>query len=440
MKNDTQGTDTVTLELQDVDSFYGELQVLRKASLTVRRGEVVALFGPNGHGKSTLMKVIAGLHPPKAGSIRLNNHEIGGLNSDKIVEMGVALIPEGRHLFPEMSVMENLTMGAFNRSARKQMQTNFDVVFGLFPRLKERMNQLAATLSGGESRMLAVGRGMMSNASLLLFNTALKKMMENPKWDTACIFFLIGVGMVLENGILQIFGPRIKSIPRFLDGRLKWGYLRINWHDVALIIIVIAAFIVISYLLKKTWPGMERIHAYYLIFAVFLVILVIIHRIVHSNTGLAFQAMRDDEELALSLGVNLYFEKIKVFAVCSFFTGVMGGVYVHYLSSISPATNSLESFMLAMCMIFLGGLGRFPGAVIGALFLTFTNEFLQLTGTLRPLLIGGIICVLILYLPKGFMQIVDWIDRKIGKRSSNSPMKPGAVLTGIILKNFTLKQ
>jgi len=106
------------------------------------------------------------------------------------------------------------------------------------------------------------------------------------------------------------------------------------------------------------WPGMERIHAYYVVFAVFLIILALIYRITRSNTGLAFQAMRDDEDLALSLGVNLYLEKIKVFAVTSFFTGLIGGVYVHYLGSISPATNSLESFMLAICMIFLGGGSR----------------------------------------------------------------------------------
>jgi branched-chain amino acid transport system ATP-binding protein len=168
--NDRINNGRIALELKDVDSYYGELQVLRKASLTVRRGEVVALFGPNGHGKSTLMKAIAGLHPPRAGSIRLNDQEIGGLESDKIVEMGVALIPEGRHLFNEMSVMENLIMGAFNRKARKQMQANLEVVFSLFPRLNERKSQMAATLSGGESRMLAVGRGMMSSASLLLID------------------------------------------------------------------------------------------------------------------------------------------------------------------------------------------------------------------------------------------------------------------------------
>jgi branched-chain amino acid transport system permease protein len=186
------------------------------------------------------------------------------------------------------------------------------------------------------------------------------------------------------------------------------------------------------------WPGIERIHAYYLIFSVFLVILAIIYRIIHSNTGLAFQAMRDDEDLALSLGVNLYFEKIKVFAVCSFFTGLIGGVYVHYLSSISPATNSLESFMLAMCMIFLGGMARFPGAVIGALFFTINNQFMQLTRPLPPLLIGRNIFVQILYLPDGFMQIVDWIDRKIFKRSPKAVPKAGTVLTSVVLRNFSL--
>lgn len=185
------------------------------------------------------------------------------------------------------------------------------------------------------------------------------------------------------------------------------------------------------------WPGMERIHAYYVVFAVFLIILALIYRITRSNTGLAFQAMRDDEDLALSLGVNLYLEKIKVFAVTSFFTGLIGGVYVHYLGSISPATNSLESFMLAICMIFLGGgFARYPGAVIGAFFLTFTNEFLQLTGTLRPLLIGFIICVLILYLPDGFMQIVDWIDRQINRRKPDSAHQPGMILTSLIFKTF----
>jgi branched-chain amino acid transport system ATP-binding protein len=158
------------LELDQVDSHYGELQVLRQASLFVRKGEVVALFGPNGHGKSTLLKAIAGLHPPTKGTIRFEGNVISDLSSKKIVEMGVVLIPEDRHLFTEMSVLENLVLGAYNRKARKKLKENLEMVFSLFPRLAERKKQSAATLSGGEARMLAVGRGMMSNSKLLLID------------------------------------------------------------------------------------------------------------------------------------------------------------------------------------------------------------------------------------------------------------------------------
>jgi branched-chain amino acid transport system ATP-binding protein len=158
------------LEVSGLDSFYGELQVLRGAALDVRKGEVVALFGPNGHGKSTLLKAIAGIHPPKAGEIRFKGESITGLPSDRIVAMGMAYIPEARNLFREMTVMENLRLGAYNRRARTEAAKNMELVFALFPRLAERKDQVAATLSGGESRMLAVGRGLMSNASLLLID------------------------------------------------------------------------------------------------------------------------------------------------------------------------------------------------------------------------------------------------------------------------------
>jgi branched-chain amino acid transport system ATP-binding protein len=158
------------LEVSGLDSFYGELQVLRGAALDVRKGEVVALFGPNGHGKSTLLKAIAGIHPPKAGEIRFKGESITGLPSDRIVAMGMAYIPEARNLFREMTVMENLRLGAYNRRARIEAAKNMELVFALFPRLAERKDQVAATLSGGESRMLAVGRGLMSNASLLLID------------------------------------------------------------------------------------------------------------------------------------------------------------------------------------------------------------------------------------------------------------------------------
>jgi branched-chain amino acid transport system ATP-binding protein len=158
------------LELSDIDTFYGELQVLRRASLNIRQHEVVALFGPNGHGKSTLLKAISGIHPPSAGSIRFEGTEISNVPSDRIVEMGVAYIPEARNIFTEMTVLENLRLGAYNRRARQKVKQSLDFVFSLFPRLEERKTQLAATLSGGEGRMLAVGRGLMSDAKLLLID------------------------------------------------------------------------------------------------------------------------------------------------------------------------------------------------------------------------------------------------------------------------------
>ena len=159
-----------TLDIQAIDSFYGELQVLRKASLKLHEGEVVALFGPNGHGKSTLLKAIAGIHPPVAGSIIYRGENLAAMPSEKIVEKGIAYIPEARNIFPDMTVLENLRLGAYNRKARGSVAENLEYVFVLFPRLKERRTQIASTLSGGESRMLAVGRGLMSGASLLLID------------------------------------------------------------------------------------------------------------------------------------------------------------------------------------------------------------------------------------------------------------------------------
>ena len=158
------------LALSGLDSYYGELQVLRQASLSIAKAEVVALFGPNGHGKSTLLKAISGINPPRRGTIRFDGEDITRTASDKIVEMGLAYIPEARNLFSEMTVLENLRLGAYNRRARPKVNDNIELVFSLFPRLDERKNQMAVTLSGGESRMLAVGRGLMSDAKLLLID------------------------------------------------------------------------------------------------------------------------------------------------------------------------------------------------------------------------------------------------------------------------------
>jgi branched-chain amino acid transport system ATP-binding protein len=168
--NDKYATATTALDIQKVESFYGELQVLRKASLKLHEGEVVALFGPNGHGKSTLLKVISGIHPAVSGSIKYMGAEIAKTSSQKIVELGIAYIPEARNLFPDMTVLENLRLGAYNRRARGMVGENLEYVFALFPHLEERKDQIAITLSGGESRMLAVSRGLMSGASLLLID------------------------------------------------------------------------------------------------------------------------------------------------------------------------------------------------------------------------------------------------------------------------------
>ena len=155
------------LEVDKVVANYGEIPVLREVSLKVNDGELVVLFGPNGHGKSTLLKTICGLHACSSGHIKFDGIEINRLPSHKIVEMGLVYVAEDRRLFPEMTVMENLKMGAYNINARGKEGKNLDYVFQLFPLLAERKKQLASTLSGGEARMLAIGRGVMSSAKFL---------------------------------------------------------------------------------------------------------------------------------------------------------------------------------------------------------------------------------------------------------------------------------
>jgi branched-chain amino acid transport system ATP-binding protein len=156
------------LEVRNVNNHYADLHVLKQVSLTVKQGEIVALFGPNGHGKSTLLKTICGLHPATSGSILFNGQEIAQIPSHKIVEMGIAYIPEERHLFGDMTVFENLNLGAYNTRAHKSVKQNLEFVLDTFPRLAERKNQRCSTMSGGESRMVAVARGLMSEPSLLL--------------------------------------------------------------------------------------------------------------------------------------------------------------------------------------------------------------------------------------------------------------------------------
>ncbi len=155
------------LEVERIDTFYEEYQALKDISLKVEEGELAILLGPNGHGKSTLLKSVCGLLTPQAGHIRFNGEIINGLGTYEIVKRGLVYIAEDKHLFPEMTVEENLKIGAYNATARRKKDEHFAYVYGLFPRLLERRKRLASTLSGGEARMLALGRGLMSSPSFL---------------------------------------------------------------------------------------------------------------------------------------------------------------------------------------------------------------------------------------------------------------------------------
>ncbi|NMC12264.1 MAG: branched-chain amino acid ABC transporter permease [Chloroflexi bacterium] len=161
------------------------------------------------------------------------------------------------------------------------------------------------------------------------------------------------------------------------------------------------------------FPGMEKVHTYYICFVFFLIAMLILYKVIHSKTGLAFVAMRDSENLANTLGINRYQERLKVFAISSFMTGIAGGFYVHSLGDISPTTLSIEPFLLALAMIELGGIGTFFGPILGAGVIVFGNEFLRLAGTLRLTLLGALICGVILFYPGGIMQLVEELGTRI---------------------------
>lgn len=155
------------LKVTDLNAYYGEAQVLKKVSVSVGQGQVVVMLGPNGHGKSTLLKAICGLADRIEGKITYQGRSLNGLATDKLVNMGIIYIAENRELFPHMTVLENLKLGAYSKAARPHEKKNMERVFSLFPRLRERQKQVASTMSGGEAKMLAVARGLMSNADFL---------------------------------------------------------------------------------------------------------------------------------------------------------------------------------------------------------------------------------------------------------------------------------
>jgi branched-chain amino acid transport system ATP-binding protein len=158
------------LEVKDVHTFYGNIEALKGISIEVEEGECVTLIGSNGAGKSTTLRSISGLTPPRQGSIRFKDREITETPPQEIVSMGVAHAPEGRHVFPRMSVLENLMLGAYLRRDEAGINEDIDRVFSLFPRLKERERQKGGTMSGGEQQMLAIGRALMAQPTLLLLD------------------------------------------------------------------------------------------------------------------------------------------------------------------------------------------------------------------------------------------------------------------------------
>jgi branched-chain amino acid transport system ATP-binding protein len=158
------------LEVSGVDVFYGRVQALRGASLTVDKGEVVALIGSNGAGKTTMLRTISGLLHPTRGSIKFQGGDITRTEPQKIVNLGICQSPEGRRLFARMSVLDNLRMGAYTRSDQAGIKRDMDRVFELFPRLKERAHQISGTLSGGEQQMCAMGRALMADPKVLMLD------------------------------------------------------------------------------------------------------------------------------------------------------------------------------------------------------------------------------------------------------------------------------
>jgi branched-chain amino acid transport system ATP-binding protein len=158
------------LRVTDINVGYGEVQVLWDVSLDVYLGEIVALVGPNGAGKTTLLSTISGLLQPRSGSIQFNGQPIGGASTQRIVDLGIAHVPEGRRLFAAMSVRDQLRLGAFRRTDRAEVERDIDRVLTFFPRLKERLHNLGGHLSGGEQQMVAIARGVMARPKLLMID------------------------------------------------------------------------------------------------------------------------------------------------------------------------------------------------------------------------------------------------------------------------------
>jgi branched-chain amino acid transport system ATP-binding protein len=235
------------LEASNVSAFYGDIQALWNISLAIRGGEIVTFIGSNGAGKSTIMKTIAGLVKPKGGNIVFEGIRLDQLPAHKIVELGISMVPEGRRLFPEMTVLENLEVGASTKAASRLRYSNVDWIHELFPILKERSKQVAGTLSGGEQQMLAIGRALMAQPKLLLIdemslglspiiverilqviqdvNRTKKLTIALVEQDVDIALSVADRGYIVEHGRIVVEGDT-KQLQG--DGRLMEAYLGVN--------------------------------------------------------------------------------------------------------------------------------------------------------------------------------------------------------------------
>lgn len=185
------------LEIKDLQVYYGVIQAIKGISFTVNEGEIIALIGANGAGKTTILHTISGLIPAKTGSVKFMDKELTKTAPHKIVQMGMAHVPEGRRIFQELSVYENLKLGAYTRKDKAEIEQSLQTVYGRFPRLEERKKQVAGTLSGGEQQMLAMGRALMSRPKIIL--------MDEPS---------MGLSPLLVSEIFDIIKASMKAAPR----------------------------------------------------------------------------------------------------------------------------------------------------------------------------------------------------------------------------------
>jgi branched-chain amino acid transport system ATP-binding protein len=233
------------LTVNDLVVSYGDMVVIKNVSLNVEEDEVVGIFGPNGHGKTTLLKAISGLIKPKQGQIVFMKNELENSAPHKIVEMGLIHVPQGARLWPELTVEENLLLGAYVPGAWKERGENLEIVYNLFPQLRERKNKKASTLSGGERQMVALGRGLMSSAKLLILDeptlglapiirrSLLEKIPEIR--DTGVTMLIVEQNIVfasefsdrlylIENGRIALQGPKNEVLS---NNHVKKAYLGI---------------------------------------------------------------------------------------------------------------------------------------------------------------------------------------------------------------------